>query len=352
MPHVAIDSLKAALKSGTPDRVYLFFGDNDFLKDEAARDLVEALIDSGTRDFNLDIVRGGDTDPGSLSTALDALPMLAARRVVVVRELSALKKASRAVLDRYLENPSSESVVVLVAPAAWKAEASIVKRSSAVEFPALTGKDVLLWVDTRAKVLGSAIEPEAAKVLVTATGTDLATLDGELRKLRDYASGGAISVDAVRAIVGVSEGHTTTDLIDLVCSRDGSAASALVTSVLSQPKASAVGLVMALTTHILGIGQVLVDRGNRVSQRQQATNLYAMMGEARSAPVARPWGEAVAAMMRHADRWDFAAVDRALGLLVDADSSLKDSGISSDDGIIGTLVLMLGTARVPSTRAA
>ena len=351
MSHIAMDSLKSALKGGTPDRVYLFFGDNDFLKEEAIQELVDALTDPGTRDFNLDVLRASDADPGGLSTALDALPMLAARRVVVVRDLPALKKASRAVLDRYLENPSSESVVVLVAPAAWKTEAAIVRRSSAVEFQAMAGKDVLRWIDARAKTLGSSIEPEAAKVLAAAAGADLASLDGEIRKLRDYAAGGAITVEAVRAIVGVSEGHTVTDLIDRVCARESQAASALVTSVLSQPKASAVGLVMSLTTHILGIGQVLVDRGNRVSQRGQATNLYAMMGEARGAPVARPWGEAVAAITRHADRWDFALVDRALMLLADADSALKDSGISSDDGIIGTLVLMLGT-RLPTTARA
>ena len=352
MPHVTMDSFKSAIRSGTPDRVYLFFGDNDFLKEETVRELVEALIDPGTRDFNLDLIRGSDTNPGGLSTALDALPMLAARRVVVVRDFPSLKKESRAVLDRYIENPSTESVVVLVAPASWKAEAAIIKRSSAVEFSAPTGRDVLSWIDARATALGSSIEPGAAKVLATATGTDLASLDGELRKLRDYASGEAITVDAVRAIVGVSEGHTATDLIDLVCARDGQAASALVTTVLSQPKGSAVGLVMALTTHILGIGHVLVDRGNRVPQRQQATNLYSMMGEARSAPVARPWGEAVAAMTKHADRWDFASVDRALDLLAEADSALKDSGISSDDGIIETLVLMLGARPSSGTRAA
>lgn len=347
-----MESLQSALESGAPDRVYLFFGDNDFLKEQGVEELVEALIDPGTRDFNLDIVRGSDANPGGLSTALDALPMLAARRVVVVRDFPSLKKASRAVLDNYLENPSSQTVVVIVAPAGWKTEAAIVKRSSAVEFQALAGKDVLRWIDARAKTLGSSIEPDAAKVLAAATGSDLASLDGELRKLRDYSQEGAITAAAVRAIVGVSEGHTVTDLIDLVCAREGQTASALVTSVLSQPKASAVGLVMSLTTHILGIGQVLVDRGNRVSQRQQASNLYAMMGEARSAPVARPWGEAVAAMTRHADRWDFASVNRALTLLADADSALKDSGLSSDDGVVGTLVLMLGTRPIAGARAA
>ncbi len=340
MPRVSPDGLAAALAAGKPDRTYLLFGENDFLKEESLRAIVEQLSDAGTRDFNLDVFRGSDTEEGQLSTALDALPMMATRRIVVIRDIAALKKGARAVLDRYLASPAADTVLVLIAGSGWKTDASIVSRTSAVDFGAFSDADALEWSMARAGALGSAIERDAAKLLIAATGPDLAMIDGELRKLRDYAAG-KINADAVRAIVGVSEGRTTSDLIDLVCARDGTAASALVSSVLSQPKASGVGLVMALTTHLLGIGQVLVDRGNRVSQRQQITNLYAMMGEARSAPVARPWSEAVASMSRNADRWDWATLDAGLGHLGDADSALKDTTLSSDEQIIGTLVLML-----------
>ena len=108
-------AFKTALERGTPDAVYLLHGDNDFLKDEKVRDLIARLSDPGTRDFNLDQVRGGDVDGARLASILDALPMMADRRVVVVRDIGALKKDARAVLDRYLTRPSKETVLVLVA---------------------------------------------------------------------------------------------------------------------------------------------------------------------------------------------------------------------------------------------
>lgn len=351
MPLAAIDALDGAVARGTPDPVYLFHGDNDFLKEEKLRDVVERLSDPSTRDFNLDTFRGAETDAGQLSQALDALPMIAARRVVVIREFSALKKDARSALDRYLANPSRETVVLLVAPSGWKAEPAVLTRATGVAFGALDDSAALKWIASRASVTGATISPDAARLLLSATGPDLNLLDGELQKLRDFVTTGEITATDVSAVIGVSTGKTAADLIDAVCARDGAGAAALVPAVMRQPKSSAVGIVMALTTHLLGIGHVLIDRASRVPPRQQASNLYAMMGEARSAPVGRPWSDAVGAMTRHADRWDCPAVDRALTLLGDTDSTLKETGVSSDEQVLATLVVAMCAAR-RTTRAA
>ena len=121
-------ALDALLERESPDPVYLLHGDNEFLKDEAIRAIVARFTDKGTRDFNFEILHGSETDPARLATALDALPMLGARRVVVIRDLPGLKKDARAVLDRYLKRPASDTLLVLVAPA----EAKVVLETSTV----------------------------------------------------------------------------------------------------------------------------------------------------------------------------------------------------------------------------
>lgn len=345
MSLVAIDALDRAVARGTPDPAYLFHGDNEFLKDEKLREMVEWLSDPSTRDFNLDVIHGADAGAGYLSQSLDAVPMMAVRRVVVVRGFPSLKKDARAALDHYLANPSRDTVLFLVAPAGWKTDAAIVARTTAVAFNALTDNAVLEWIAARAAAAGVTIAPDAATLLFAATGPDLSLLDGELQKLRDFTTTNAITAWDVGAVVGMSVGKTAADLVDLVCARDGAEAAALVPVVLRQPKSSAVGIVMTLTTHLLGIGHVLVDRANRVGAREQLSNLYAMMGDARSAPVGRPWSEAVGTMSRCADRWDCRAVDRALELLGDTDRALKDTGASSDDQVLATLVLAMCTPR-------
>ena len=334
-------AFKAALEQGTPDAVYLLHGDNEFLKDEKVRDLVNRLADPATRDFNFEQLRATEVDAGRLSAALDGLPLMASRRVVVLLDVGAVKKDPRAALDRYLARPASDTVLVLVAAAGWKTDRTITDRASAVEFRTFTEDETIKWTIARALEVQSKIEEEAARLLVRATGSDLALIDGELRKLRDYSNGGPIGTDAVNAIVGVRAGETMSDLLDAVCARDGGRAAGLVELVLSQPKAGAVPLIMALTTHMLGIGQVLVGRRNRTGPGQLSKDLFAMLGENRSSMVGRPWGEATAAWMKHADRWDELAVARALSLLHEADSAMKESSLSTEEQSMSTLVLSM-----------
>ena len=341
MPPVAMRAFNAALERDTPDAVYLLHGDNEFLKQEKVRELVERVADAGTRDFNVEQLRATEVDGGRLSAALDGVPLMATRRVIVLQDVGALKKDPRAALDRYLARPASDTVLVLVAAVGWKLDVALMHGASTVELRQFTEDETIKWTVVRAAAVDTQIDDAAATLLVQATGSDLALIDGELRKLRDYTSGEAIGIEAVNAIVGIRAGETMSDLLDAVCARTGTRAAGLVDLVLSQPKVSGVSLVMALTTHMLGIGHVLVARRNRTAPRQIAAELFAMLGEARSAVVGRPWGEAIAAWTRHADQWDEPAVERALGQLHAADGSLKESSLSSDEQMFGTLMLAM-----------
>ena len=334
-------AFRAALEQGTPDAVYLLHGDNEFLKDEKVRELVDRFADPATRDFNYEFLRAAEIDGGRLSTALDALPLMATRRVIVLHDIGALKKDTRHALDRYLAHPAADTLLVLVAVAGWKPEAAVTDRVSAVELRPITEDETIAWAIGRAAGLNSQIDENAAALLVRATGADLALIDGELRKLRDYTNGKPINTDAVNAIVGVRAGETMADLLDAVCARDGARAAGLVELVLSQPKTTGVSLVMALTTHMLGVGQVLGARAYGTAPRQITSDLYAMLGEQRSAVVGRPWGEAVSAWTRHANVWNEPAVMCALALLYDADRAMKESGLSSDEQSMATLVLAI-----------
>ena len=55
-------ALHAALKNRVFDLVYYLFGEDDFLKDGATRDLIDAAVDPSTRDFNLEVRRAGELD--------------------------------------------------------------------------------------------------------------------------------------------------------------------------------------------------------------------------------------------------------------------------------------------------
>lgn len=139
MPTLTEHAFLKAVSAGEFAPVYYLWGDDDFRKGEAASRAVNAAVPLAVRDFNAEVHRGGDLDPGTLESVLGTPPMMAERRIVVVRDAGSLKKDARRVLDQYLKHPAENAVLVLVAAAGGKPDALLREHSTAVEYEELTG---------------------------------------------------------------------------------------------------------------------------------------------------------------------------------------------------------------------
>ncbi|HKS05184.1 MAG TPA: DNA polymerase III subunit delta [Gemmatimonadaceae bacterium] len=335
-------ALRSAIDHKTFDLVYYLHGDDDFRKDEAVTQLVSAAADAATRDFNVDVFRGGDADAAQVATAVRALPMLAERRVVVIRDVDALNKAARAEVNRYVTSPARETLLVLTSVAGAKCDAELARAATAVPFEPLDADKVAPWLTQRARTAGAELSAEAAALLAEAVGSDLAHATGELDKLASFANGRAIDVADVEAIVGMRRGETAGDLLDAVAARDASRAIPLVELVLAQPKSGAVPLVMWLTAQALGMawGRAAYDRGLPASRLEAE---FFKLLKSGSAWPGRPWGEAVKCWARNLSKWSGADLDRAIALLLATDLALKDTRVSPEESVIASLVLSLCT---------
>jgi DNA polymerase-3 subunit delta len=69
--------------------------------------------------------------------------------------------------------------------------------------------------------------------------------------------------------------------------------------------------------------------------------LYTLLKESGSVFTGRSWSEFVSCCARASDTWSADAIDEALQALLDADSAIKETRLSSDEQILGTLVLRL-----------
>lgn len=340
MASVGEKALHAALKKRVFDPVYYFFGDDDYLKDLRVRELVEVAVDPATRDFNLESRRGMEVDAEVLDSLLSTPPMLAERRVVVIREVEKLKKDARAPLDSYLKRPAPDVILLLVSAAGAKMDKGLSERSTAVEFVPLTGDRVPKWVMYQAEtVLGRTIDHGAVALLVEAVGDDLAQLAMELEKLASYAPG-VIDEAAVTHVVGVRRGESLGDLLDAVATRDATTALALLPGVLQHPKMSAVLIGMHLTTQTLALSYGSAARARGIPARALYNEFMNLLKETGAFP-GRPWGEAVNAWSKHSEHWSTEALDAALESLLRADEAFKETKISSDEQLLESLVLAL-----------
>ncbi|MEQ1691721.1 MAG: DNA polymerase III subunit delta [Gemmatimonas sp.] len=360
-------SVLAAVQSRTFAPVYYLYGDDDYLKDLAVRDLLEAAIDPSTRDFNCEIRRGSDLDAETVSSVLATPPMLAERRAVVIRDVTLLKKAARAQLDRYLARPASDTLLLLTSLAGTKADDALVNASTPLEFVPLSPERVRKWIAHHASTaLSIGISEDAAELMQQAVGNDLHLLAAELDKCASYALGAherahtdgtgtvatvAIDADAVSAVVGVRRGETVTDLLDAVARQDAAAAITLVAHVLGQPKVTAVQVVMMLSTQAfaLSFGRARRDAGTPTNRLPG--EYFAYLKEVGGYP-GRPWGEAASAWTKATDQWSAAACERSLALLLEADIALKDTTVSNAEQTIMSLVLSLCALRSRRRNAA
>ena len=347
-----------AIASRSFERAYSIHGDEEFLKDEAVRQLLAAALDPATRDFNLDTRDAASVSAEALASLLATPPMMAERRVVVVRDAALLRKDVRAVVAHFLERPASKNadiilVIVYGPEERGKPDRSLVQRTFSLETEPLTGNRVPKWIVHHAQTaLGVSVTDEAASLLFEHAGNDLAALAGELDKLASYTNGGVIDEPAVSAVVGVRRGETLGDFLDLVGRRDAPRALALLAHVLDQPKVAAVPIVMALTTQTQALAWGRAMRARGMSAGRLEREYYELLKGAGGAYTGRPWGEAVKSWAAAIDAWDDAALDRAMDALLAADIALKETRVSSDEEILARLVLSMSAAvEEPARRA-
>ncbi len=337
--------LRDTIKRRSFDGAYFIAGEDEYQKDDAVRQLVEAALDSAPRDFNLDTRRSADLDPETLGVLLSTPPMMAERRVIVLREVNALKKDARKALDQYLKSPTSDLVLIMTGAAGTKADTSLSGSATTLEFDFLTGDRIPKWITHHAtSQLGIGITGPAVELLQAAIGSDLHQLAAELDKLASYVQGrGEIGEDDVTTIVGVRRGETQADLLDAVADRNISRSLELIPHILAQPKTTAVSVVMALSTQMLAIswGRARLDEG---TSRARLTQEYFDLLKETGSFTGRSWGSATAVWARAAERWTREALDRALDSLLEADIALKESRVSSEEQLLATVVLSLCAA--------
>lgn len=347
-----LKTLRDAVTRRAFDGAYYIWGDDEYQKGDAVRQLVEAAIDPATRDFNLDVRRGGEVDESELLSLVNTPPMMAPRRAVVLRDVGALRKDARAALERYLAHPAPETLLVLVSTPGGKEDRVLARLATPLAFEPLGDERLPRWIVHHATTaLHAEIVPEAAELLAVAVGNDLYQLASELDKLASYTAGAPITEEAVGAVVGVRRGETLGDLLDQVLAGDAPGALALVPHILQQPKTTAVSVVMALATQTLAVGwgRARLDDGLPAGRLEGE---YFTLLKSTGAYPGRSWKGAAQAWARQAPRWTLAACDRALVALLDADIALKESRVSSEEQVLATAVLAVCAASAPVRRAA
>ena len=89
------EKLKKDLSAGRPDRLYIFHGEETYLRDHYLGRLREAVLTGGLGEFNRHDLSAKDMSPHALEEAVDCLPMMAERTLVEITDFDLFKAVKR-----------------------------------------------------------------------------------------------------------------------------------------------------------------------------------------------------------------------------------------------------------------
>lgn len=214
--------LAGAVSAGRIAPLYLFLGPERYLRRESLA-LLTATVEEAFRPFNVDSFSAAEHDLETIFDVARQLPMMSARRLVVVRDAESIREGSQEALEAYLKDPVDSAIVVFVADSLdqrRKSSTALAKACVTVSFALLSEAEASRWVEARVKQLGSRIDRPAVGAVVDLAGTELTRLSVEVEKLASHAGDGTIDVPSIRSLVTRSREHQVWDLTDAILARD------------------------------------------------------------------------------------------------------------------------------------
>ena len=264
-----MDDLLAEVGAGRLDPIYVLHSEHPILIERVVTALREAVVPPAARGFNYDVIEGKPTGARIVALA-QTLPMMAQRRMIYVRDLSAMPADEAEPLLAYLAKPNPSTVVVCITTKLdkrIKLYAQLSKKGylHILEAP----RQLAPWVRAEAKHRGVQIDAAAITRLVDAVGDDLSRLALTVEQLGLYAAGRAVSSDDVDDLVADTRERTVFELTDAIGAADRPRALAAVASLCDQ-RESAVGVVVMLARHVRQLSLVYTLRATNVPRSSWA----------------------------------------------------------------------------------
>lgn len=197
------------VKNGNFAPVYLLMGTEPYYPDLVCDEIMKFALTDSERDFNQTVFYGLDTDAGTVASECRSYPMMAERRLVVVKEAQSMKTLED--LATYASDPMESTVLVILmhGASADKRRAlykNVQKKGVVLVSDALRDYEMPQWITSFYKSRGLDIEPAAAALLAEYAGTDMSRIMLETEKMQKNLPEGTVRVNAadIEKNVGIS----------------------------------------------------------------------------------------------------------------------------------------------------
>ena len=272
----SFEDLATAFRHGNVAPLYFLYGEEGFLIDELQEIALAHLLQPHERDFNLDVVFGPEATAQQVLAQCASYPMMAERRVVLVRGFESLD--DNRLFTGYAEQPNPTAVVLLCCRSkpnlSHHPYRALKKHAVWAEFEPLKDRALPGWVEARFRMAGVQTESGAAQMLAEMAGPDLRTVSGEVEKLVTYIGGRErVTRDDVIRAAGHSRDANVFELQKSIGQGDAGRALQIVAELLGQAsnrRGEAIRMVALLASYVRKLWKVTACREQGVPEREMA----------------------------------------------------------------------------------
>jgi DNA polymerase-3 subunit delta len=232
------------------EKIYFLHGEEAYFIDEIEHALIENVLEEHERDFNQTIIYGKDAELLSLTSELKGFPMMAERRLVILREAQDFKQLDD--LEPYFENPVGSTVLVVchkykTFDARKKSLKSAARNGVIYKSDKIREYQLPDWIQTYVKSTGYGISGKAAMLLAEFLGNDLSRIVNELKKLEIILEKGtAINEVHIEENIGISKDYNVFELTNALGSYDVPKAFKIVNYFDQNPKSTDIVVVVSM----------------------------------------------------------------------------------------------------------
>lgn len=325
------EALDTAFRHHQFKPLYFLYGEERYLLDALQARLIEEALAPHERDFNLDLVYGAEADAASVLALCASYPVMATRRVVVVRDFDKLKDNQQ--FKAYAERPNETAVVLLICHGKPNLSAhpyrALKAKAAWGHFKPLYERQMPGWIEGHVRSLGHRIDGRAAQMLAELVGTNLQAAAAEVEKLITYAGGRErITPDDVLAAVGQTGDANVFELQRAIGAGRYPEAMHITERLLRQasnPRSEGLMIVSVLTGYFLRLWKLTLCQNRRIPEKEMAARIGVSPYFVR---------EYVVSLRRFGP----AAIERAFATLLAADYELKGGG-SRNERLVLALML-------------
>ena len=213
------------IKSGNIKPIYFLMGEEPYYIDKLSDYIEENVLKEDEKGFNQTVMYGRDVTIEDIIGTAKRYPMMAERKVVIVKEAQDLSKTIDK-LESYAENPMLSTVLVIcykykTLDKRKKVTKELTKSGIVYESKKLYENQVGEWIKRVLQGKNYGIEPKASAMLVEFLGTDLSKINNELEKLQIILpKGSTITPKDIEENIGFSKDFNNFELINALGSKN------------------------------------------------------------------------------------------------------------------------------------